>query len=54
MANIYDTILECVTNDELLSLMDPQKIIAKTWSVFSYLRNNEMVFESRNETMHED
>ena len=54
MANLYDTILECVTNDELLNLMDPKKIIAKTWSEFRFSRHNELVFESRDDTMHED
>jgi len=54
MANLYDTILECETNDTLLNLLDPKKIIANTWSEFSYSEHNELVFESRNETMHED
>ena len=54
MANLYDTILECETNDTLLNLLDPKKIIANTWSEFSYSEHNELVFESQGETMHKD
>lgn len=54
MANYYDTLLECVTNDELLNLTDPNKIIDETWSEFRFSRHNELFFESRNETLHED
>ena len=54
MANIFDTILECETNGTLLNLMDPEKLIVETNSAFGYSEHNQLVFESRNETMHED
>jgi hypothetical protein len=54
MANLIDTRLECITNYELLKCIDPQKIIIKTNSRFQFSIGDELVFESRWMTMHED
>lgn len=54
MANLYDTILECETNDTLLNLLEPNKLVVESNSQFRYSRHNELVFESRNDTMHND
>ena len=54
MANIFDTRLECLSNKELLRIIDPNKIINKTCSQFRFSLVDELVFESRSCTMHED
>ena len=54
MANIYDTRLECITNYELLKCIDPEKIITKTPSRLQFSIGDELVFESRSTTMHDD
>lgn len=54
MANIYDTRLECFTNYELLKCIDPEKIITKTNSRLQFSIGDELVFETRSTTMHED
>lgn len=54
MANIYDTRLECITNYELLKCINPEKIITKTPSRLQFSIGDELVFETRSTTMHED
>lgn len=54
MANYYDTRIECLTNSELLKFIDPKKIIKSTCSKFDFSISDELIFESRNCTMHED
>jgi len=54
MANYYVTRLECLTNYELLKFIDPKKIIKTTNSKLSYSILDELVFESRNDAMHDD
>ena len=54
MENLYYTILDCETSDTLLNLMDPEKLIVETKSQFSYSKQNELIFESQNDTMHKD
>jgi hypothetical protein len=54
MANYFDTRLECLTNNELLKFIDPKKIIKSTWSKLRFSICDELIFESRNCTMHED
>lgn len=54
MANIYDSYLRCISNPELIKLIDPEKIIQKTRSQFRFKRLDELVYETRWGTMHED
>lgn len=54
MANYFDTRLECLTNNELLKFIDSKKIIKNTWSKLRFSICDELIFESRNCTMHED
>lgn len=54
MANIFETRLECFSNEQLLKYIDPEKIIQKTSSEFLYRFGNELVFETRSETLHSD
>lgn len=54
MANYFDTRLECLTNSELLKFLDPKKIVKSTWTKLRFSICDELVFESRNCTMHED
>lgn len=54
MANLFNTRLECPTNKELLRIIDPNKIINKTRSEFRFSLVDELVFETRSCTMHED
>jgi hypothetical protein len=54
MANIYDSYIRCVTNPDLTKIIDPEKIIKKTPSQFRFMHFDELVFETRWYTMHED
>ena len=54
MENLYDTRLECLTNSELLKFIGPETIIKNTSSEFTFLNIDELVYESRNCTMHDD
>jgi hypothetical protein len=54
MANIYQTRIECISNEQLLKYFDPDKIIQTTSSEFLYRFGNELVFETRSETVHQD
>lgn len=54
MANIYETRLECISNEQLLKFVNPSKIIQKTSSELIYRFGNELVFETRRESLHKD
>lgn len=54
MANIYDSYIRCASNPELIGNIDPEKIIKKTPSQFRFMQFDELVFESRWYTMHND
>jgi len=54
MANIYETRLECISNEQLLKFVNPSKIIQNTSSELIYRFGNELVFETRRETLHKD
>jgi hypothetical protein len=54
MANYYVTRLECLTNNELLKFIDPNKIIKSRWSELRFSINDELVFESQDGSMHSD
>ncbi len=54
MANIYDNHLRCISNPELIKLIDPEKIIQKTTSKFRFKRLDELVYETKRGTMHKD
>lgn len=54
MANIYDSYIRCTTNPELTRILDPQKIIKKTPSEFRFIHFDELVYETRRYTMHDD
>ena len=54
MANIYDSYVRCLTNPQLTTIIDPEKIIKKTNSQFRFKRFDELVYETRWATMHDD
>jgi len=54
MANIYDSYIRCTTNTELTKIIDPEKIIKNTPSKFRFLHFDELVYETKWHTMHED
>ena len=54
MANIYDSYIRCTTNPELTKIIDPEKIIQKTPSQFRFMHFDELVYETKWYTMHED
>jgi len=54
MANIYDSYIRCTTNPEVTKIIDPEKIIQKTRSQFRFRRFDELVYETKWATMHND
>jgi len=54
MANLYDSYIRCLTNQKLTTIIDPEKIIKTTPSQFRFRRFDELVYETRWFTMHED
>lgn len=54
MANYYYSSIRCVSNPELLLLMDPQIFIRKTPSEFIQKNFDELIYETRRYTMHRD
>lgn len=54
MANYYDTLLECKSNNQLLQKIDPRDIIKKTSSTFISCKNGIYYFESTSGSLHED
>ncbi len=54
MANIYNTRLECISNDQLLKHLNPAKIIVNTSSEFLSLYASELIFDTSRETLHRD
>lgn len=54
MANIYDSYVRCLTNPKLTTKIDPKEIIKKTPSQFRFKRFDELVYETKWCTMHND
>jgi hypothetical protein len=54
MANIYDSYIKCISNPDFFLFLDPQQIIHQTPSTFLQRNFDELVYETKWSTMHED